>query len=343
LKYPFLLALLMQWPGTGLDDLPDARVTANLIYSPQTQSLLLIDGYTKHPADGTNNVYSWDGKKWKAIPASGPDSKSLSVAALNTKTSKIVVFGGIGSKGYQSLHGDTWEFDGKNWGQVITNDIGTRDHDKMVYAGNLDAFVMYGGQNQNRNNDSSTWILRDGKWEELKIAGPGSRIHFGMVYDPIRKKVVLYGGYNNSRELQKDTWEFDGKTWQQITTEGPGPRGRLSMVYDESTNMSILYGGEVWKRKVDTAISADGELWDTRGDTWGWNGNVWRRLSADGPERMLPALGYDPMRKKLVLFGGGDAFQNNHADTWEFENNKWVKISDNGVWKWNGKEQEKIR
>jgi hypothetical protein len=38
---------------------PDARVTGNLIYSPKTNSLLLIDGYTKHPADGKNNVYSW--------------------------------------------------------------------------------------------------------------------------------------------------------------------------------------------------------------------------------------------------------------------------------------------
>ena len=304
--------------------------------------MLLIDGYTSHPTDGTNNVYSWDGKDWKKIPASGPDSKSLSSAALDTKNNKIVVFGGIGNKGYQSLHGDTWTFDGSQWQQVATNDIGTRDHDKMVYVANLDAFVMYGGQNHERVNDSSTWILKDGQWKELKIAGPGSRIHFGMVYDPHRNKVILYGGYNGGRDLLQDTWEFDGKQWKQVTTEGPGPRGRLTMVYDESRKLSILYGGDVWKKKVDTTISADGELWDLRGDTWGWDGTKWKKLSSDGPERMLPALGYDPLRKKLVLFGGGDAFQNNHADTWEFEKDKWVKVSDNGAWKWNGTAYEKI-
>src|SRR6266498_3173976 len=255
MKYVFLFVLVVNFFYTDNDNLPDARVTANLIYSPQTASLLLIDGYSKHPSDGTNNVYSWDGKKWKKIPASGPDSKSLSVAALNTKNNKIVVFGGVGSKGYESLHGDTWEFDGKQWQQVNTNDIGTRDHDKMVYVANLDAFIMYGGQNQKRDGDSSTWILKDGQWKELKISGPGSRFHFGMAYDPSRNKVVLYGGYNK-QGLQQDTWEFDGERWLLITTEGPGPRGRFSMVYDESRKMSILYGGDVWKKKVDTTISA---------------------------------------------------------------------------------------
>jgi len=124
MKYTILTALIVQFLYTTNDDLPNGRVTGNLIFSPQTKTLLLIDGYTSHPTDGTNNVYSWDGKDWKKIPASGPDSKSLSSAALDTKNNKIVVFGGIGNKGYQSLHGDTWTFDGSQWQQVATNDIG---------------------------------------------------------------------------------------------------------------------------------------------------------------------------------------------------------------------------
>ena len=337
MKYALLFLLATDFFYTNNDDLPDARVSASLIYSPETKTLLLIDGYSKHPAEGINNVYSWDGKKWKKISASGPDSKSLSVAALNIKNNKVAVFGGIGNKGYESLHGDTWEFDGKQWQQVNTNDIGTRDHDRMVYSASLDAFVMYGGQNTKRENDSSTWILKDNKWKELKITGPGGRFHFGMVYDPNRGKVVLYGGYNR-QGLQQDTWEFDGTKWELITTEGPGPRGRFSMVYDESRKMSVLYGGDVWKKK-----SAKGDVWDIRGDMWGWDGTKWKKIPADGPERMMAALGYDVLRKKLVLYGGGDASENNYADTWELENDKWVKVFDNGVWKWNGKDYEKIK
>jgi hypothetical protein len=212
----------------------------------------------------------------------------------------------------------------------------------MVYADNLDAYVMYGGQNRERHNDSSTWILKNGVWKEMKINGPGSRLHFGMAYDPLRSKVVLYGGYN-AEGLQQDTWEFDGTTWQKVNTAGPGPRGGFSMVYDADMKMVILFGGNAWKKKVDSTISPDGEIWDVRSDTWGWNGISWKKISDTGPQRMMAALGCDPLRHKLVLFGGGDAFETDYADTWEFESNMWVKVSDNGAWKWNGKEYEKVK
>lgn len=342
MKQTFLISLSLILFFSQTNEQPDARASAHFIYSPKTNSLLLIDGYTNHPATGHNDVYSWNGKKWKKITASGPDTRSLSTGALNTKTGNIVVFGGVGKDGYENLYGDTWEFDGRQWHQINTNNIGTRDHGKMVYASGMNGFVMYGGQNTARDQDSSTWILRNREWKELKIPGPGGRYHFGMVYDPVRNKVVLYGGYNN-RGLQRDTWEFDGTKWELITTKGPGPRGRFSMAYDESRKMSIFYGGDVWKKKVDTAISADGKLWDLRGDTWGWDGQQWKEISGGGPERMLAALGYDVSRKKLVLFGGEDAQQINYADTWEFQNNKWIKVADNGAWKWNGKEYEKVR
>jgi len=115
------------------------------------------------------------------------------------------------------------------------------------------------------------------------------------------------------------------------------------MTYDAARKMVILFGGDVWKKKVDTSISADGEVWDIRNDTWGWDGTRWTKLSDKGPQRMLVALGYDDLRQKLVLFGGRDAFEVTYADTWEFEKNAWVKVADNGAWKWNGKKYEKVR
>lgn len=342
MKQLFLFVLAANFIYTDSDELPNARVSGNLVYSPKTSTLLLIDGYTIHPADGLNSVYSWDGKKWRKIPATGPETKSLSAAALDTKNNTVVVFGGVGNKGYQSLLGDTWQFDGGQWQQVNTNDIGTRDHHRFVYASGMDAFLLYGGENEKREKDSSTWILKNSEWKELKIAGPGGRVHFGMADDPLRNKVVLYGGYND-QGLQQDTWEFDGTKWRLVTTDGPGPRGRFSMAYDNSRKMIILYGGDVWKKKVDTSVSANGEIWDIRGDTWGWNGSQWKKIPVKGPERMMAALGYDMSRQKLVLFGGGDAFEKDYADTWELQDDQWVKVSDNGVWKWNGKEYEKIK
>jgi hypothetical protein len=72
MKQAMLLMLVINFLYSAENEKhPDARVTGNLIYSPKTNSLLLIDGYTKHPTDGKNNVYSWDGKKWTRINASG--------------------------------------------------------------------------------------------------------------------------------------------------------------------------------------------------------------------------------------------------------------------------------
>ena len=318
---------------------PDARESACLVYSPVTRSLLLIDGYCAHPNDNRSNVYSWNERAWSKIVAEGPDTKTLSSGALNTDNNEVVVFGGIGKNGYDDLHGDTWSFDGKVWHKVQTNPIGTRDHHKMVYDQELHSFIMYGGQNTERKMDSSTWMLKGNTWTELKIKGPGARFHFGMAYDPLRKKVVLYGGYNE-KGLQEDTWEFDGQKWELVTTNGPGPRGRFAMTYDGSREMVVLYGGDVSKKKVNSSSSE--EVWDVRGDTWGWNGKQWTKISDGGPERMMAALGYDDAKKMLVLFGGGDRDETNYSETWQLQRDKWVKVSDNGALRWNGREYEKV-
>ena len=174
--------------------------------------MLLFDGYAMRPSNGKNSVWKWDGKQWQEIDASGPVTKTLSSGDYDANKNVAVIFGGIGPKGYDELTGDCWMFDGKQWKKINTNDIDTRDHHKMVYADHLDAFVMYGGINSKRKNDSTTWILKDEKWISMDIAGPGARFHFGMAYDKSRKKIVLYGGYGNDG-LHHDTWEFDGKTW----------------------------------------------------------------------------------------------------------------------------------
>jgi hypothetical protein len=314
---------------------PEARETAILCYSPLLHGMLLFDGYSIHPENGKNTVWKWDGKQWQEIVASGPATKTLSSGAYDANKNVVVIFGGIGKGGYKDLTGDSWMFDGTQWEKINTNDIDTRDHHKMVYADHLHAFVMYGGTNSKRKNDSATWILKDGQWNALDIPGPGGRFHFGMAYDRARKKVVLYGGYN-SISIQHDTWEFDGKSWKKINVEGPGPRGRMTMTYDPDRKMVILHGGDVWKKKVDTSINKEGEEWDLRGDTWGWDGKQWTKIAGDGPARMLIALGYDADRHVLVGFGGAAPVKDDlvYADTWELKDNHWKKVADNGVWIW---------
>jgi hypothetical protein len=63
--------------------------------------------------------------------------------------------------------------------------------------------------------------------------------------------------------------------------------------------------------------------------TWEWDGTQWIALNppTKPPARTYAAMGYDPIRKKIVMFGGMD--QNNiftpfMYDTWEWDGNNWV-------------------
>lgn len=293
-------------------NLPDGRTSGLLIYHPPSKSMLLIDGYQIHPETNQNKVWSWDGKQWKQLEATGPVTKSLSSAALNTKTNEILVFGGVGKNGYESKTGDTWIFDGSHWKEVKTNNIGTRDHHKIVYADHLDAYVLYGGTLENRVNDTLTWIFKDGKFTSLSIPGPGQRFHFGMAYDRNRKKVVLYGG---GPQNQDELWEFDGIAWEKIITlYNPGPRIWQSMVYDEHNKKIVMHGGR------------------DKTDTWSWDGKQWKLLTQNGPNTILPALGYDPISQSILLYGGGEPENKLSSTLWQFKNDQWAEITNNGKW-----------
>jgi hypothetical protein len=316
--FNFSIALLFTASGVSAqqNDLPIARSSAHLIYSEKSKALMLLDGYQLHLDSTQSDVWAWDGIVWKHWVKFGPGSRSLTAMALNRKSGIIYSFAGLGKLNYESKKGDTWAFDGEKWEMIGTNNIGTRDHHKMVYADHLNAFVLYGGVTSTRENDTTTWIFKNEKFTPLEVPGPGIRYHFGMAYDRHRQRVVLYGG--GQEPSRDETWEFDGQRWKKMTTiENPGKRIGLNMVYDEDRKMTVLHGA------------------DDAGTTWAWNGSVWKKIAEGGPAVVLPALGYDPTRKKIVAFGGSGKNNTITSALWELdEKGVWKKISDNGTWQW---------
>jgi hypothetical protein len=297
------------------DLMPDGRTSGLLVYHPPSKAMLLIDGYQFHTNAGQNDVWKWDGKQWQKLTASGPGSKSLSAGDLDPKSNSVFIFGGIGEGTYDDLKKDLWSFDGKNWVQIPLNDIGTRDHHEMIYFEPLGGFILYGGLNEKREYDTTTWLIKNEKASSMNISGPGPRYHFSMAYDKGRKRLVLYGG---GKDKARDThWEFDGTRWRQFKlVTNPGKRIRHSLVYDEANRLILMHGGD------DTGI------------TWGWNGNEWKKVAEGGPVADLIALGYDPIRKVVVAFGGSGPKSTLTSALWELKNFQWKKITDNGTWQW---------
>jgi hypothetical protein len=153
---------------------------------------------------------------------------------------------------------------------------------------------------------------------------PGPRRHHTMAYDAARSQVLLYGGMTTPQTTSTlgDTWTWDGGGWTLRSTDGPGPRYQAKMVYEASQSRVLLFGGYLW---------VGGSTFQTRGDTWGWNGTSWSQLANSGPPvRGEHAMAYDPQRGAVVLFGGMTAGGGYVGDTWEWSAGAWAQRSTTG-------------
>ncbi len=136
------------------------------------------------------------------------------------------------------------------------------------------------------------------------------------VYLPDTGSFLFYISGNTFRyDPVKRTWENLAATGDpQSTTPLKRQLFWGSICYDEGNKQVVLFGGG----------NADTE----RGDpgTWTYDPakNTWQQLKLDRqpPQRANSQLAYDPINKKVVLFGG-DQLDQTVADTWVFDGKKW--------------------
>lgn len=112
----------------------------------------------------------------------------------------------------------------------------------------------------------------------------------------------------------------------QLTTvepTGPGPSARFdgTIAYDPSSNDLYLFGGE--------DSTARNDLWAFSIET-----RQWRQLSPSGTRpdpRFGHTLNFDPVRRRLIVFGGqATGF---FSDVWAYDigTNQWARLADNGA------------
>lgn len=169
-------------------------------------------------------------------------------------------------------------------------------------------------QTQSSETVSST------SWQQQSPpSSPSSRAEMGFVYDSYRRVIVAIGGSQGSTEYA-ETWEYSGNTWtNKLTAHFPGARNRPAIAYDPDRRVSILFGG-----------STPG---DTRffNDTWEYDGIDWKQKQLQNPPspRNGATMVYDPVRRKMLLFGGY-RYQNGFVffnETWEYDGIQWSQLS----------------
>jgi hypothetical protein len=275
------------------------------------------------------DTWQWDGSMWSercAEPAPcyfvSPPKGPGHAMAYDTKRSRAVLLGG-------DAMSNLWEWDGTIWISRAIVTPGFLDGHAMTYDAKNAVVVAFGGQNNDgfHNNtwawDGTQWSLVCGQGSTCANAGPSSRIYSALAYDSLNHWVFLFGGFDAASTLNADAWRWDGekKAWSALCTPtspctgGPPPaRFGHALAYDSATNQVVLFGG----------AGTGGLL----GDTWFFDGSSWTRPQHNAgptpPARARHAMAYDPVRNKVVLFGGSDSAA--RGDTWEWDDAKgWVE------------------
>src|SRR5688500_20402598 len=92
------------------------------------------------------------------------------------------------------------------------------------------------------------------------------------------------------------------------------------MVYDSLRERMVLFGGMTSFLAPNTTITVSDE-------TWVFDDFNWTRVVTPNtpPARRLAGAAYDPVRDRVVLFGGGHGTAS-LFDTWEFDGTTWNLI-----------------
>lgn len=108
-------------------------------------------------------------------------------------------------------------------------------------------------------------------------------------------------------------------TWRPIS--GVEPRFAPVLGFDPQRGVSVLFGG-----------ASDFFGGDPLDDTWTFDGATWspREVAIRPPARFASAMAFDPLRQRLVLFGGATmrglyGFYVGRNDTWEWDGTTWAK------------------
>jgi hypothetical protein len=258
-------------------------------------------------------IWSWDGTRWQKITQDGPPGRILGGAAYDDIRDMLVLYGGRPVE-LGRCSQETWEWDGEYWEQINVPPPTACDHVKMVYDMASQKFILFSGLDPSEKMVNETWSWNGQQWKLLSKEGPESRGHFGFVYDPRHRQTILYGGYAST--VSDEFWIWKDNTWEQIDFSGPGTLSHFGMTYDTNANALYIFGGA-------TRASTFSSFTDK---TWVLSEGRWRELSlgSSPSKRGSPAMGYDPGRKRIVLYGGLDSEGMTLDDTWEWDGQEWT-------------------
>jgi hypothetical protein len=345
---------LWEWDGatgiwtdrTPIGLRPNPTQAAVLVYDQRRARMLLFVG--QDDVTGGTSTWEWDpatGYWLDRSPPGGspsPPGRTFFTMAYDAGRGTAVLFGGTSSTSpYPDLN-DTWEWDGATgaWTRrTVDGDPaspGARDDAAMAYDSARGKVVLWGGWGGAGTADTWEWDGALGTWAHTAVVGPPAGGEARMAFDAGRNKLVLWGG--SGWTTGRRVWEWDpsgAASWSERTPAGTLPCGveDVGLAYDVSRGRTVLFGG------VGSCGSNvyTNEVWDWAGNPLAGPGTWTNRTGGVGlvpAARKNHAMSYDPVRRKVVLYGGmsdGGVAQGTLtplSDTWELDpdTGSWTEV-----------------
>jgi hypothetical protein len=324
---------------------PSARSGHSAIYDPVRDRMVVFGGtYYDGSSHDLNDVWALSlaaTPAWMQPTPSGtpPARRGGHSAIYDPVRDRMVVFGGW--SGPSTLN-EFWTLALAGepvWMQLTPSGTppSARSEHSAIHDQVRDRMVVFGGYSTSPLNDVWVLSLADGPaWAQLTPSGtpPSARSGHSAIYDPVRDCMVVFGGHSSSLVDNNDVWALSlagTSTWTQLAPSGMSPSARNShcAIYDPVRDRMVVFGGyglgppfgylnDVW------ALSLAGTP-------------AWTELAPAGTApsaRRNPSAIYDPVRDRMVVFGGSSSSSVRINDIWDLSlavGPIWTQLTPSGT------------
>jgi hypothetical protein len=295
---------------------PDVSVDCTAIYDPVRERMVVFAGAFSNEVWALSLAGS---PEWTKLTPTGtlPRMRSDHTAIYDPVRDRMVVFGGQ-DNGF--MMNDVWALslgEPPAWTQLAP--AGTppvaRCRHSAIYDPLRDRMVVCGGNPAIYHpflNDVWVLSLADSPtWTQLTPAGtpPSPREDHAAIYDPVRDRMVVFAGWDGygygEEGYRNDVWTLslaDDGEWTPITPSGTLPPGSVyHTIYDPVRDLMLAtFGGDVWALRLDDPM--------------------WAQFTPAGtPPAGLGTAIYDPVRDRVVVFGGDWVVDYMGASVWDLQ------------------------
>lgn len=312
------------WDGTDWTQVmgagPPPMKQHSMVFDPVRGEILVV-------GDGpTVQTWRFDGAAWSLAATGGPPNASETTLAYDPKTRTVMWMGYTAGLQVQ------WQWDGTRW---EATPVGAAGGTLTGAAAVTDASgpFLFGGYLKNVG-PVATQLAWDGTaWRSpsIPIAVSG-RQGMGVALDTRRRRLQVFGDSTGIQAATSEAWELVGAEWKLASSAFPlRDQNESVAVYDDAQQATVIvkagsstaWDGIKWSATTPTpniltprlafvpgvgdalvGTPAVGIMRPVQVHVRGMADGPWTLQGEGPPERSEAALGYDPIARKLVMFGG---------------------------------------